>query len=78
MRGILDIVYRLGDGSYLIGAITLPFSIFGFYLFIKGAISLLNKIDKEYQVRSGFQASIIFCVMILGYLGLAIAVKRLF
>ena len=77
MRGLLDIAYRLGDGSYAIGFITLPFSAIGLYLVIKGAVSMLDKIDKEYEVRSGFQASMIFCVMILSYMAFVIAIKRL-
>lgn len=77
MMALWDIVLKLGDGSWLAGILTLPFAINGLILVVKGTFTLFDKFDEKYDIKSNFMVGIIGVVLILSYLALAIAVKRL-
>ena len=77
MRNLWEIILRLGDGSWAIGLFTLPFAINGFILFVKGVFALLEKIDGKYDFKSGLSVGLLGIVLLLSYMALFIAVKRL-
>ena len=77
MRSLWDIILLLGNGSWVIGLFTLPFSISGLILFIKGVFALLEKIEKKYDFKSTFSVGLFGVLLLLSYIALFIAVKRL-
>lgn len=79
MRNLWDIILRLGDGSWVIGIFTLPFAISGLVLFVKGAFALLEKIEEKYnsKFKSNFSIGLFSTVLLLSYMALFIAAKRL-
>ena len=77
MKNLWDIILRLGDGSWVIGLFTLPFAINGFILFMKGVFAILEKIEEKYDFRSGFSVGLVGAVLLLSYIALFIAAKRL-
>ena len=67
----------LGDGSLILGILTLPFAVNGLILIIKGAFAYLEKIDKKYTFTKDWQVGAFGAVTLLSYLAFFIAVSRI-
>lgn len=72
------LIQALGNGSFVLGLIVLPFVIIGGINVFRGFCAVLDKDDKKYNFKKNWQVSIYFLFHIGSYLALFYALIKCF